>query len=117
MGAFILADPLSTVCLEAAIEAHAGYQNPCVDSAAGRLRRMGVFGQDGAAAEWRGRHETVRIEPRGADSLRVRGTVRQSVRDDLPGALLPSPPPPGARTVITPDLAPFGDISATSDGT
>jgi hypothetical protein len=45
---------------------------------------MGVFGQDGAAVEWRGRHETVRIEPWGADSLR---------------------------------LAPFGDISATSDGT
>src|ERR1022692_3774927 len=31
----------------------------------GRSFRMGVFGQDGAAVEWRGRYETVRIEPGG----------------------------------------------------
>jgi alpha-D-xyloside xylohydrolase len=54
---------------------------------------MGVFANDGAALLWRGGHETVRIEPWGADSLRVRGTLRQSVRDDFPGALLATPPP------------------------
>jgi alpha-D-xyloside xylohydrolase len=50
---------------------------------------MGVFSQHGTALEWRGGHETVRIEPWGADSLRVRGTLWASIRDDLPGALLP----------------------------
>ncbi len=66
---------------------------------------MGVFGQDGAAVEWRGGQETVRIEPWGPDSLRVRGTVWQAVRDGLPGALLPAPPAVNARAEITPDLA------------
>jgi alpha-D-xyloside xylohydrolase len=67
---------------------------------------LGVFGQDGAAVEWRGGHEIVRIEPWGADSLRVRGTVWQAVRDDLPGALLPRPPDgDGGRTEITADRA------------
>ena len=53
---------------------------------------MGVFANDGAALLWRGGHETVRIEPWGPDSLRVRGTLRGTIRDDLPGALLPAPP-------------------------
>jgi alpha-D-xyloside xylohydrolase len=52
---------------------------------------MGVFTQSGSALEWRGGHEIVRIEPWGANSLRVRGTVWQAVRDDLPGALLDAP--------------------------
>jgi alpha-D-xyloside xylohydrolase len=66
---------------------------------------MGMFGQDGAAVEWRGGQETVRIEPWGPDSLRVRGTVWQAVRDDLPGALLPAPPAVGSRAEITPEGA------------
>ena len=49
---------------------------------------MGVFTQSGSALEWRGGHETVRIEPWGANSLRVRGTVWRGIQDDLPGALL-----------------------------
>jgi alpha-D-xyloside xylohydrolase len=91
---------------------------------------MGVFDQDGTAIQWRGGHETVRIEPWGADSLRVRGTVWPEVRDDLPGALLPSPGGV-ARTEIAPDAARIvnggltAEISAggrvrfvrTSDGT
>ena len=48
---------------------------------------MGVFTQSGSALEWRGGHETVRIEPWGANSLRVRGTVWRAIADDLPGAL------------------------------
>jgi alpha-D-xyloside xylohydrolase len=67
---------------------------------------MGVFSEDGAALVWRGGHETVRIEPWGPDSLRVRGTIWQAVSDDLPGALLASPPgSPAARTEIAPHLA------------
>jgi alpha-D-xyloside xylohydrolase len=81
---------------------------------------MGVFGQDGAAVQWRGGHETVRIEPWGADSFRVRGTVWEVVRDDLPGALLPPPPSPGASVQITPELARVvnGGLTAeiTADG-
>ena len=53
---------------------------------------MGVFTQSGAALEWHGGHETVRIEPWGPGSLRVRGTVWSGIRDDLPGALLGQPP-------------------------
>src|SRR5579875_639788 len=52
---------------------------------------MGVFTQTDGALEWRGGHETVRVEPWGPNSLRVRGTVWQAVRDDLPGALLDRP--------------------------
>jgi alpha-D-xyloside xylohydrolase len=66
---------------------------------------MGVFSQDGSALEWRGGHEIVRVEPWGPDSLRVRGTLWQSIRDDLPGALLPPPPGPAAKTEITANLA------------
>jgi len=66
---------------------------------------MGAFGQDGPAVEWRGRHETVRIEPWGADSLRVRGTIGPEIRDDLPGALLPAPAACDTRTDIALDLA------------
>ena len=66
---------------------------------------MGVFGQDGAAVEWRGDHETVRIEPWATDSFRVRGTVWQAVRDDLPGALFSSPPATHTLTEITPGSA------------
>ena len=39
---------------------------------------MGVFTHDDRALEWRGGHETVRIEPWGPDSLRVRGTLWQT---------------------------------------
>ncbi|HEX8007806.1 MAG TPA: glycoside hydrolase family 31 protein [Trebonia sp.] len=66
---------------------------------------MGVFSQDGAVLEWRGGHEIVRVEPWGLDSLRVRGTLWQSIRDDLPGALLPPLPGSAAKTEITADLA------------
>jgi alpha-D-xyloside xylohydrolase len=58
---------------------------------------MGVFATDGAALLWHGGHETVRIEPWGTDSLRVRGTLGQAIRDDLPGAL-PAAPPEAARS-------------------
>jgi alpha-D-xyloside xylohydrolase len=49
---------------------------------------MGLFVQDGTALVWRGGQETVRVEPWGRHSLRVRGTRWQAIRDDLPGALL-----------------------------
>ncbi len=66
---------------------------------------MGFFTQRGAALEWRGGQETVRIEPWGADSLRVRGTVWQGIRDDLPGALLDPPPRSAGEITISPGRA------------
>jgi alpha-D-xyloside xylohydrolase len=72
--------------------------------AGSEVKSLGVFRRDGAAVEWRGGHETVRIEPWAADSLRVRGTLWQEVRDDLPGALLPAAssigPSGGARAEV-----------------
>ena len=50
---------------------------------------MGVFTRDDQALEWRGGHETVRVEPWGPGSLRVRGTLWEKIRDDQPGALVP----------------------------
>jgi len=55
---------------------------------------MGVFTHADQALEWRGGHEIVRVEPWGPGSLRVRGTVWEQIRDDLPGALLPAEPVP-----------------------
>ena len=52
---------------------------------------MGSFTQSGTALEWHGGHETVRIEPWGRNSLRIRGTLWQAIQDDLPGALLDAP--------------------------
>jgi len=62
---------------------------------------MGVFTHGDGALEWRGGHETVRIEPWGPDSLRVRGTLWEQVRDDLPGALIPAGPVPVSIEVGT----------------
>ena len=53
---------------------------------------------------WRGGHETVRIEPWGADSLRVRAAQGPEVRDDLPGALLP-PAPVEAEITVAAEVA------------
>jgi alpha-D-xyloside xylohydrolase len=66
---------------------------------------MGVFAEDGTAVEWRGGHETVRIEPWAANSLRVRGTIGQEITADRPGALLPARAPADARAEIGPHLA------------
>lgn len=55
---------------------------------------MGVFTRRETALEWRGGHETVRVEPWGANSVRVRGTLWQEIHGDLPGALLPAPAEP-----------------------
>jgi alpha-D-xyloside xylohydrolase len=59
------------------------------------LFRM-VAGASGDAIEWRGRGETLRVEPWGTDSVRVR-CARGPVRDDLPGALLA----PSASAAVT----------------
>jgi alpha-D-xyloside xylohydrolase len=76
---------------------------------------MGVFSQQGTALEWRGGHETVRIEPWGADSLRVRGTLWAQIRDDLPGALLPPETKAAPSTEITPDQARISNGGLTAD--
>lgn len=45
--------------------------------------------QQGNALLWRKNYETLLIEPWGRNSLRVRATVTQEIRDDLLNALLP----------------------------
>ena len=47
------------------------------------------FTIDGNAILWRKRGEVLRVEPWGADGVRVRGAMAKTVRDDVPGALLP----------------------------
>jgi len=76
---------------------------------------MGLFTQhDGNALEWRGDHEIVRIEAWGADALRVRGTVWQEIRDDLPGALLQGGPA-RAELTITPGVARISNGQVTAE--
>src|SRR6185437_7809288 len=69
---------------------------------------MGVFTHADQALEWRGGHEIVRVEPWGPGSLRVRGTVWEEIRDDLPGALLPAEPVP-VTVEIGADAARIGE--------
>jgi alpha-D-xyloside xylohydrolase len=64
---------------------------------------MPPFDHQPNALLWQGGHETVRIEPWGADSLRVRATQAAEIRD-LPGALLP-PSPAEAEITIGPEAA------------
>lgn len=66
---------------------------------------MGSFVQRGEAIEWQGGGEKVRIEAWGPDALRVRGTIGPEIRDDQPGALLPSPAHVPARVEIAPEMA------------
>ncbi|MBL1068179.1 TIM-barrel domain-containing protein [Streptomyces sp. 7-21] len=61
-----------------------------------------MFREHDGGLEWRGGHETLRIEPWGPDAVRVRAILGE-VRDDIPGALLDRPDPGGARVTI-PDL-------------
>ncbi|HEY4465226.1 MAG TPA: TIM-barrel domain-containing protein [Streptosporangiaceae bacterium] len=75
---------------------------------------MGVFTQSAAALEWRGGHETVRVEPWGRSSLRVRGTVWSGIRDDLPGALLDQPPA-DAEIEISPGRARISNGGLTAE--
>ena len=51
-----------------------------------------LFTSETNALIWRNGPETVRIEPWGADSLRVRATHGAAIRSDLPGALGAAPP-------------------------
>ncbi len=75
---------------------------------------MGVVTPSGEALEWRGGHETIRIEPWGRNSLRVRGTVWQHIRDDQPGALLP-PAPSRAELEISEGLARITNGGVTAE--
>lgn len=52
---------------------------------------MAGFEQHPQALVWKLRHQTVRIEPWGHDSLRVRASENAEIRDDLPQALLDRP--------------------------
>ncbi|HKN99045.1 MAG TPA: family 31 glucosidase, partial [Pseudonocardiaceae bacterium] len=66
---------------------------------------------DGRAVEITVRHEVLRIEPWGADSLRVRAGQHR-ILDDVPGALLP-PKPTDADVVVTGETARIGNGAVT----
>ena len=66
----------------------------------------GPFAREGNALLWRNGPETVRIEPWGRDSLRVRATVNPAWRG-LPAALRAEPP-----ATAEPEIT-LGDKSAT----
>ncbi|WP_020659990.1 glycoside hydrolase family 31 protein [Amycolatopsis benzoatilytica] len=77
---------------------------------------------DGHALEVTIRHEVLRIEPWGADSLRVRAG-RHAIRDHLPGALLPPKPAPAEVTatdrsgvVVNGDLTGIVEVVDTDTG-
>jgi alpha-D-xyloside xylohydrolase len=53
---------------------------------------MEGFRREGNSLIWEQNNETVRIEPWGQDSIRVRATVGAEILDDLPGALLEPAP-------------------------
>ena len=55
---------------------------------------MHGFSQEGSALVWQVGHETGRIEPWGADSLRVRAIIGPQIVEGLPGALLQQAPSP-----------------------
>jgi alpha-D-xyloside xylohydrolase len=59
---------------------------------------MARFHIDGDALVWRSEHELLRIEPWGADSLRVRAGLH-AIRDDLPGALDERPASKGSARI------------------
>lgn len=52
---------------------------------------MAGFERQDQALVWNLGHQTVRIEPWGSDSLRVRATENAEIRDDLPQALVDPP--------------------------
>ena len=65
-----------------------------------------LFDRESSALIWRDGHEIVRIEPWGADSLRVRATQGAAIRSDLPGALGTMPPASAdAEIAIEPECA------------
>ncbi|MEU8569455.1 glycoside hydrolase family 31 protein [Streptomyces pathocidini] len=61
-----------------------------------------MFREHDGGLEFSARHETLRIEPWGRDSVRVRA-VLGAVRDDIPGALLDRPAD-GKAEITVPDL-------------
>ena len=63
---------------------------------------MNCFFQEDNSLCWTQDHETLRIEPWGADSLRVRATLASAIREELDNALL-SPPSMEAQIDIQPD--------------
>ena len=74
---------------------------------------MVVFAESAAGQNGRGRHEIVRVEPRGRTGLRVRGMLRRATGDDLPEALRdPLPTPAGVHCSAYPPRTPGGALSA-----
>ncbi|MFJ6216031.1 TIM-barrel domain-containing protein [Streptomyces sp. NPDC092296] len=60
----------------------------------------GVLREAAGALEWCGHQETLRLEPWGPDSVRVRAVRGGGILPDLPGALLPDAPPATATVKV-----------------
>jgi alpha-D-xyloside xylohydrolase len=58
------------------------------------VKNVRAIGGDTPGLEWSGGAQTLRVEPWGPDSIRVRACLGDQVLDGLPGALDGSPPPP-----------------------
>ncbi|MDT0439926.1 MULTISPECIES: glycoside hydrolase family 31 protein [Streptomyces] len=67
-------------------------QSPGTVSLAQSSPTVGTFRERDGALEWSGRQETLRIEPWGPDAVRVRARLGGPLVEDLPGALLDTPP-------------------------
>ncbi|MEO3756433.1 TIM-barrel domain-containing protein [Streptomyces sp. B6B3] len=64
---------------------------------------IGTFSEHAGGLEWRGRQETLRLEPWGPDAIRVRARLGGPLLPDLPGALLDEAPPAGPVAVKVKD--------------
>jgi alpha-D-xyloside xylohydrolase len=73
---------------------------------------MQGFSQQGKSISWSQNNETLRVEPWGRNSFRVRATVNREIRDDLFSVLLP-PVETEAHTVIAEDGATIRNGSLT----
>ncbi|MFJ9156830.1 TIM-barrel domain-containing protein [Streptomyces griseoviridis] len=71
----------------------ASHQSTGTVSLAQSSPTVGTFRERDGALEWSGRQETVRIEPWGPDAVRVRARLGGPLLENLPGALLDTPPP------------------------
>ncbi|QMU69820.1 TIM-barrel domain-containing protein [Streptacidiphilus sp. P02-A3a] len=69
----------------------------------------------GGALEWRARGETLRVEPWGRDSVRVRATPGGALLPDLPGALLDADPAT-AGTAGTAEISIEGNTATLVNG-
>ncbi len=75
---------------------------------------MEIFAREDRALVWRSTGQTVRTEPWGKNSLRVRATLNAGIREDWPGALL-KPVSTRPKTEIGEDKSVIGNGALTAE--